>query len=296
MLDQAEALRRMMAGNREDTKDETLNISSNKTKIITVTSGKGGVGKSNFVINLAILLSKKGKKVLVFDADIGMGNDDVLMGVFPKFSVFDILEGKEIEDIIEEGPEGIYLLAGGSGLNRIEDLSEEERNIFLDKIEGLNGFDYILMDTGAGINRSVLAFISCSEDLIILTTPEPTSLTDAYSLVKAAEHFGLKDKANIVVNKVFDLREGELTYNKFKKAVDKFLQFDVFYLGCILDDRKLIESVRSQIPVTINYPNSDASKSIKNICNKILGETENYTAKKYGGAKGLFSKIFEVFS
>lgn len=294
MLDQAEALRRMMAGNIDNSKTSILE--GNKTKIITVTSGKGGVGKSNFVVNLGISLAKRKKKVLIFDADIGMGNDDVLMGVFPRYSIFDVLEGKNIEDIIEQGPEGIYLLAGGSGLNKIEDLSNEERETFLERIESLDGFDYILMDTGAGINRSVLAFMSCSEDLIILTTPEPTALTDAYSLVKAAEHFGLKNKADIVVNKAFDFREGELTFNKFKKAVDKFLSFDVSYLGCILDDRKLVESVRSQTPVVINYPNTDASKSIDNICNKILGETESYGTKKHSVAKGLFSKIFDVFS
>lgn len=288
MLDQAEALRRMVEGKDSGSNDRI----TKKAKIITVTSGKGGVGKSNFVVNLAINLQRKGNRVLIFDADIGMGNDDVLMGIFPKYSVFDVLEGKDIHDIIEEGPEGVCLLAGGSGLNCIEDLSDEGRNKFLQNLEALDEFDYILMDTGAGINRSVLAFISSSEELIIVTTPEPTSLTDAYSLIKAADHFKLKKNANIVVNKAFDLDEGSSTFDKFQKAVNRFLSIDVRYLGCILDDRKLIESVKSQIPVSINYPSSNASKSIGDICNKLLGQKIENNGL---GAKGLFGRIFDIF-
>ena len=205
MLDQAERLRRLV--NNED----SINP-NNKAKIITVTSGKGGVGKSNFVVNLGITLQKKGKRVLIFDADIGMGNDDVLMGIYPRYNIFDLIKGRDLDDILVEGPEGIKLLAGGSGLNQVEDLQSHERDTFLNKLESLDGFDYILMDTGAGINRSVLAFIACSEELIIIITPEPTSLTDAYSLVKATDHFKIKSKAKIVVNKAFTKAEGDTNF------------------------------------------------------------------------------------
>ena len=285
MLDQAESLRRLVTG-------EESGEYKSKAKIITVTSGKGGVGKSNFVVNLAITLQMQGKKVLIFDADIGMGNDDVLMGVYPKYNVFDLIKGRKIEEVLVEGPCGVMLLPGGSGLNQVEDLQQEEREIFLNKLENLEGFDYILMDTGAGVNRSVLAFISCSEELIILTTPEPTSLTDAYSLIKATNHFKIKDKAKVVVNKAFTTEEGERTFNKFKRAVDRFLSIDITYLGCILDDRKLVQSVREQKPFVLLYPNSDASKSLKLIASRILGD------KTLGniGAKGLFKKLLNIFS
>lgn len=293
MLDQAESLRRLV--NRERVEEIKIAPKKRTTKIITVTSGKGGVGKSNFVVNLAITLQKKGNKVLVFDADVGMGNDDVLMGIYPKYTMFDVINGKEIEDIIEQGPAGVMLLAAGSGLNQIEDLQTEERENFLNKLESLEGYDYIIMDTGAGINKSVLAFISCSEELVLLTTPEPTSLTDAYSLIKATSHFKIKDKANVVVNKTFTEEEGIQTFNKLKKAVDKFLDLDVTYLGAISDDRKLVKSVRDQVPFVIAYPNSDAAREIDIIAEKFINGKE-YNAKPSIGAKGVFRKLFGLFS
>ena len=283
MLDQAESLRNLV---KEKTSPRK------KAKIITVTSGKGGVGKSNFVVNLGITLQKQGNKVLIFDADIGMGNDDVLMGVYPKNSFFDILKGKDFSEIIVEGPYGINLLPGGSGLNQIEDLGETERSIFLSKLESLDGYDYILMDTGAGINRSVLAFIASSEELIVLTTPEPTSLTDAYSLIKATSHFKIRSSAKVVINRAFDEKEGEQTYLKFKRAVDRFLKMELSYLGCILEDRKLVKSVREQKPFVLAYPNSDAARCINSIANKIQGNSNESNV----GAQGLFKKLFNIFS
>ncbi|PRR83964.1 MinD/ParA family protein [Clostridium vincentii] len=285
MLDQAERLRRLV-----NDKDE-INP-KNKAKIITVTSGKGGVGKSNFVVNLGITLQKKGKRVLIFDADIGMGNDDVLMGIYPRYNIFDLIRGRDLDEILVQGPEGVMLLAGGSGLNQVEDLQSHERDAFLGKLESLDGFDYILMDTGAGINRSVLAFIACSEELIIIITPEPTSLTDAYSLVKATDHFKIKSKAKIVVNKAFTKAEGNQTFNKFKTAVNRFLTVEVSYLGCILDDRKLVQGVRDQVPFVISYPHSDASKGIEEISKTLLGED----SKMRIGAQGVFKKLFNIFS
>jgi flagellar biosynthesis protein FlhG len=286
MLDQAQSLRNLV---KESQADNVI-----KPKIITVTSGKGGVGKSNFVVNLGITLQKLGKKVMIFDADIGMGNDDVLMGVFPKNTVFDIIfNDKEVEDVIVEGPYGIKLLPGGSGLNKIDELSEAQRSLFLKKLQGIGELDYILMDTGAGINRSVLAFIACCEELVIITTPEPTSLTDAYSLLKATNHFKIKDSAKLVVNKSLSYEEGQQTYNKFNNAVNKFLNMKLQYLGTILEDRKLVQSVREQKPFVISYPNSDASKCVENIAKQIIGEKSNTTSI---GVQGFFKKIFNIFS
>ncbi|MFT8350719.1 MinD/ParA family protein [Clostridium saccharoperbutylacetonicum] len=284
MLDQAETLRRLV--NEEDEK-------SSATKIITVTSGKGGVGKSNFVVNLAITLQNQGKKVLIFDADLGMGNDDVLMGLYPKHNIFDIVfTGLEIKDIIVEGTNGVNLIPAGSALNKAQELTEEERKLFLKKLETLDEYDYILMDTGAGVNKDVLSFIAASEELIILTTPEPTSLTDGYSLIKATDHFKLKTTAKIVVNKAFTKEEGEETYKKFDRAVSKFLKINIEYLGCILEDRKLVQSVRQQKPFVVLYPNCDAANDIHNIAMKLMGQEVN----SLNGAKGLFKRLFNIFS
>ncbi|CDG01285.1 Putative Site-determining protein [Clostridium chauvoei JF4335] len=223
-----------------------------------------------------------------------MGNDDVLMGILPKYSVLDLIRGrKSLEEVIVDGPKGIKLLPGGSGLNNIEDLQAHERNIFLNKIEQLEGFDFILIDTGAGISRSVLAFIACSEELILVTTPEPTSLTDGYSLIKAVDHFKIKTKASIIVNKVLDKEEGQQTFNKFRAAVERFLNIRVSYLGCIYEDRKLLMAVREQVPFMISYPKSDASNCILKITNIILEHDEESIGV---GAKGLFRKLFDIFS
>lgn len=285
MLDQAENLRKLAVG-------EKL-IQEKNTRIITITSGKGGVGKSNFVVNLGINLVKKGKKVLIFDADIGMGNDDVLMGIYPKNNVLDLINGKiSIEEVIIDGPYGIKLLPGGNGLNNIEDIDEVKRKLFLRKIEELEGFDYILIDTGAGISRSVLAFIACCDEVVLITTPEPTSLTDGYSLLKAVDHFKIKNKVNIVVNKVFETEEGEKTFLKFKTAVNKFLTLDIDFLGYIYEDKKLVLSVRKQIPFVIEYPNCEASICIDNISNRILEINDKLNI----GVKGLFKKLFSIFS
>lgn len=286
MLDQAESLRKLI----NDEEHKTQKIS---TKIITVTSGKGGVGKSNFVVNLAIALQNKGKKVLIFDADLGMGNDDVLMGLYPKYNIFDIIyTGMEIKDIIIEGTNGVSLIPAGSALSKVQELQESEKKLFLEKLETLDEFDYILMDTGAGVNKDILSFIAASEDLIIVTTPEPTSLTDGYSLIKATDHYKLKTKAKIIVNKAFTKEEGQETFNKFNRAVSRFLDINIEYLGCILEDKKLVQSVRQQKPFIILYPNCDASIDIENIAMKLMGQE----ISSLNGAKGLFKRLFNIFS
>ena len=288
MLDQAERLRRLANG------EGNIKDSNNKTRIITVTSGKGGVGKSNFVVNISISLVEMGKKVLIFDADIGMGNDDVLMGIYSKYNIMDLVNGKvTIDQVITEGPLGVHLLPGGSGLNNIEDLQENQRTLFLKQIEGIEGYDYIFIDTGAGISKNVLAFISASDEFILVTTPEPTSLTDGYSLLKAVDHFKIKNKANIVVNKVLDEKEGNQTFSKFKTAVNKFLSLDVNYLGIIYEDRKLIMAVREQEPFVLSYPNSEAAKCVRIISEKLVG---NERVEKGSGAQNLFKKLFNIFS
>ncbi len=288
MLDQAASLRKLV-----DDDEKKSSSNPRKSKIITVTSGKGGVGKSNFVVNLGVFLQSKGKKVLIFDADLGMGNDDVLMGLYPKNNIFDIIfTDLTLKDIIIEGSNGVSLIPAGTGLNKIEELTDEQRSTFLDKLEHLNEFDYILMDTGAGVNKDILAFISASEELIIITTPEPTSLTDAYSLIKATDYFKLKSKAKVIVNKAFTTEEGIETYNKFNRAVSKFLQIKVEYLGCIIDDKKIVQSVRQQKPFILLYPNCQASKCIESIGMKLMGQD----ASSSDGAKGLFKRLFNLFS
>jgi flagellar biosynthesis protein FlhG len=290
MLDQAQRLRQMVAKEKSSPKGDN----KVKPKIITISSGKGGVGKSNLVVNLSITLQKMGKKVLIFDADIGMGNDDVLMGVLPKYNIFDIIfNNKRIEDVIITGPYGVKLLPAGTGLSRIEELSEKQRENFMEKLEEIAELDYIIMDTGAGINRTVLAFISCCDEFLILTTPEPTSLIDAYSLLKAVKHFQLKKDVKVIINRAIDDIEVDDTYKKFSSAISNFLQMDVLLLGKISEDRRLVQAVRKQEPFVISYPNCNAAKDIYAIANKLEGIMVD---QKVNGVQGLFRKIFKIFS
>ncbi|MCR3757840.1 MinD/ParA family protein [Clostridium felsineum] len=287
MLDQAERLRNMaLSKNHENIKKKPV--------IITVTSGKGGVGKSNFVVNLSITLQKMNKRVLIFDADVGMGNDDILLGCIAKYSVFDVIyNDMKIEDVMVEGPLGVKLLPGGSGITRFKDLTENQINAFVEKLSSIEDFDYIIMDTGAGVNRSVLGFISCCEELIILTTPEPTSLTDAYSLFKAVVHFNIKSYAKVIINRVVDNKEGIETYKKFESVVNKFLKTNIEFLGSVSEDSRLIRAVRKQIPFVVENPNCDAARDINHIASKLIGTT---TEKDRLGLDGLFKKMFKIFS
>lgn len=285
MMDQAEVLRQLVNRN---------NVEKEKSKIITVTSGKGGVGKSNFIVNLAITLSKEGKKVLLFDADIGMGNDDVLMGIYHKYNIMDVINGEvSIEEGIIEGPNGIHLLPGGTGINNIEDLTEEQREKFINEIDNVDGYDYILIDTGAGINRTVLAFIASSDEAIFILTPEPTSLTDGYSLFKALKHFKIETHVNIVINRALSEEEGRTTFSKFDLATRRFLNRYPTYLGCIYEDKHLTMAVRNQTPVVIKYPKSEAARSIVRVAARVMGKENSI---KGNGAKGLFNKLFDIFS
>jgi flagellar biosynthesis protein FlhG len=285
MLDQAQKLRNLVSS-------ESGPVTT--PRLITVTSGKGGVGKSNFVVNLSIALVNMGKRVLILDADVGMGNDDILMGFCPKYNLYDIIfNNKEIEEVIITAPCGVKLLPAGTGINKLDELTEQQRDYFVSKLSKIQDVDFIIMDTGAGINRSVLGFIACCEELIIVTTPEPTALTDAYSLLKAVKHFRIKSSAQIVVNKSSDTSEGLATFNKFDYAVSKFLKSPLQYLGCISDDKKVITSVKNQEPFLIGFPNCNASKDVKNIASKLVGTV---VEDKSLGIDGLFKKIFNIFS
>ncbi|MEY7998700.1 MinD/ParA family protein [Clostridium sp. Mt-5] len=292
MLDQAEKLRKLALEDKKVKKNAVQYTA--KPRIITVTSGKGGVGKSNFVVNTAIALQRMKKKVLIFDADMGMGNDHVLMGFLPKYSVYDVILGnKDIKEILITGPFGVKLLPGGTGISKIDEITKSQRQDFIKKLSLLEDLDYIILDTGAGINRDVLGFITCCEEVVVITTPEPTSLTDAYSLVKAVSYFKLKDKVKVIMNKVMGMEEGKKTFNKFNNVVNKFLNIDVEYLGSMSEDKRLIQAVREQSPFLISYPNSRISRDINFIANKLIG---NKRVEKGNGIQDLFKKIFDVFS
>ncbi|CAN7521841.1 MinD/ParA family protein [Paenibacillus sp. LjRoot56] len=263
MKDQAEGLRNLVQTQGDK--------GTRTTRIITVTSGKGGVGKSNFTLNFALSLQSLGYKVLVFDADIGLANIDVLMGVSSTYSLYHLLKkDKTIWEIIQKGSNDLEFIAGGSGFNDLLRLTEEELDYFAEQVMQLNGYvDFIIFDTGAGLSKETLKFILAAEEAIVVTTPEPTSITDAYAIIKMVNSMGHDVSFKLVINRVTDAREGKQTADKISLVAKQFLNIHIPTLGFVDDDPVVSKAVKRQIPFSIAFPYSMATKSIKTL-------TDNY--------------------
>lgn len=287
MNDQAQALRNLVQ--HQDAASE-----GRATRIVTVTSGKGGVGKSNFTLNFALSLQKLGKRVLIFDADIGMANIDVLMGRTAPFNLYHLLKRERtIWDIISEGPMGIHFIAGGSGFKDLLDLTNEELDYFGQEISKLHGrYDLILFDTGAGLSKETIKFIVAAQETVVVTTPEPTSITDAYALIKMVKAMNHQIDFKLVVNRASDSREGKQTADKIGLVAKQFLELDIPVLGVVLDDANVTKAVKKQVPFTIAYPNGDASKGIEEIARRFAAVDKTMTETKNNGIKGFLSRMF----
>lgn len=287
MVDQAQSLRELILS-REQTR-------SSSTRIITVTSGKGGVGKSNFTLNFALSLQKQGHQVLIFDADIGLANIDVLMGMTPEYSLYHLLKKeKTIWDIIQTGPYGLQFIAGGSGFADLLRLSESELDYFAEQVAQLNGHvDYILFDTGAGLSKETMKFILAAQETIVVTTPEPTSITDAYAIIKMVHREEPDIPFRLVVNRVTDGKEGKYTAQKITLAARRFLELDIPVLGFVADDSNVSKAVKRQIPVSVAFPQTSASRDIAELANRFAsGAGEGTTAS--AGVKGFLHKMIHL--
>lgn len=289
MYDQAERLRQILQTNDNMLNNISKKKRTNDTRVITVSSGKGGVGKTNFTINLAISLSKLGYNVVVIDADIGLANIDVLLGLLPKDNLSSVLnKNKEILEILTEGPDGIKIIAGGSGLYDVLNVNEDNLNHLINqfiKLEEL--FDFILIDTGAGISEVVMSFVTAADEAILLTTPEPTSLTDVYALIKALRIRGYNCKLKLVVNRVENQKEALEVYEKLYIASKKFLNTNIENLGYIINSKLVVDAVKNQNPFINLYPHSQISKNINNIAIKIIG-SPSYDENKNSSSSFLY--------
>ncbi len=242
-------------------------------RVITVTSGKGGVGKSNISVNLAIQFKKMGKRVVIFDADFGLANVEVIFGVVPKYNLFDMIyNNKEITDIITEGPLGIEFISGGSGVPELLKLDRYQINFMLEKLHDLDRIaDIIIIDTGAGISESVLNFVMSSNEVLLVTTPEPTAITDAYAVLKAIKQREININAiNILVNQVEYQGEGEEVFTKLNKVASRYLRMNLTHIGSLPRDRQLVKSVVEQKPVSILYPNAKITQAIRDLAARLL--------------------------
>lgn len=285
MKDQAYNLRELI-GSFKENKNKIMNINKNtetSARVLAITSGKGGVGKTNFTINLGIALSKLNKRVSIIDADLGLGNVDVILGLIPKFTLANVIRNEmSILDVMVKGPHGINIISGGSGIMDLIDMSKDEIENLISNFYLLNQCsDYILIDTGAGINNSVVSFIEAADEVILVVTPEPTSITDAYALIKNIRRD--KKSVKLLLNRIESSKEGHEVFEKINSATKKFLNFEVEKLGFIYEDPSVRKSVKEQKPFIIKFPNSLASKGIDMVASNLINnqrELKNFSSFK----------------
>jgi flagellar biosynthesis protein FlhG len=240
-------------------------------RVIAITSGKGGVGKTNIATNLAYHLSQMNRKTLVLDADMGLANIDVVLGIAPKYNLYHVLRGeKALCDVIVDGPGGMKILPATSGIQEMADLSRGEKLALLDELDGLGTeLDFMLIDTAAGIAGNVIYFNVAAREIIVVVSPEPTSITDAYALIKILySNYGEK-RFMLLVNMVRNSNEAREVFLKVSNATSHFLNLSIEYLGYVFDDAKVTEAVRRQKALAEIYPDSRASKCLQSIARKL---------------------------
>lgn len=293
MTDQAQTLRNLvMMRERERAALGSGEQPRQGARLITVTSGKGGVGKSNFTLNFALALQSMGKRVLVFDADIGMANIDVLMGMSAKYNLYHLLRReKRIDEIIERGPGSLSLIAGGSGLSDLFSLSQSDLNYFMQQIETVaDGMDFVIFDTGAGLSQENFNFIQSADECIVVTTPEPTSITDAYALIKVVSSRERGTMFKLIVNRASDEKEAAQTADKIRVAAQKFLNVDVPLLGYISDDSHVVQAVKKQVPFSMAFPGCAAAREIQRIAGLYASVPASPEPGALTGIKGFMQK------
>ena len=244
-------------------------------RVLAVSSGKGGVGKTNIVANLAYALSKRGKKVLVVDADLGLNNIDILLGLASKKHIGHVLSGESnVEDIILQGPEGIHVLPAGDGLQELTQLETEKKMVLMDELDRVSrNYDYLIFDTGAGISPNVTFFCSAAHETILVATTEPTSLTDVYALMKVLHNKHSQKHFRLIVNSVVSEREAQGVFRNLTAVTDRFLKgVSVEYLGHIFQDPNVPKAIRQQKAFLEIYPFSKFSGCINELAEKIYKE------------------------
>ncbi|MGN0156444.1 MAG: MinD/ParA family protein [Lachnospiraceae bacterium] len=287
-MDQAEQLRNIIKANNAPSRP--------MARVITVTSGKGGVGKSNTAINLAIWFRKMGQRVIILDADFGLANIEIMFGTVPKHNLCDLIyQGKNIKDIITWGPGDVGFISGGSGIVGLSNLSRDYLVYIIQNLAQLDAIaDVIIIDTGAGISEAVLEFLVASGEILLVTTPEPTSITDSYSLLKALNRhprFSREEsKIKVIANRVEKPEDGQALFNKLNVVVTRYLKLPITYLGAVPKDEKLADAVMQQMPVSLQNPTAKSSRSYEMIAAKLMNRELNRDVKKRGMA-GFFSHL-----
>lgn len=289
-MDQAEGLRNII-------KKYEIESAKRTAQVITVTSGKGGVGKTSVSINLAVQMSRLGRKVIILDADFGLANIEIMLGIRPRYNLSDLMfHGKTMREIITYGPENVGFISGGSGINEMANLTREQVFHLISKMEELDKMaDVIIVDTGAGIGDAVLEFVAASEEVVLVATPEPTSITDAYALLKTLNRSSSfrpgKTDVKMIANQVRDDKDVDELFQKIGLVVNKFLNIEVEYLGGIPYDKNMQTAIMRQEPVSIVAPASQASRSLEQIARRLENVEGN---ERKPGIVQLFSSVIKM--
>jgi flagellar biosynthesis protein FlhG len=288
-LDQAENLRLRVAGNKGVASVEPL-------RVMAVTSGKGGVGKTMLTANLAVLAAKRGKRVLVIDADLGLANVEIVFGVKAKRHMGDLL-GPEvsIDDVLVEVRPGIHILPAASGIQQLTSLGEEDKLRLFAILDGLSDrFDLVLIDSGAGIGDNVVFFVGVAQEIVLVVTPEPTSLVDAYAAVKVlSQQAGLKD-FGVVVNSVVDEMAARDVFQKLVTLADRFLSVRIRHLGYITRDENVHRAVMAQKPITDIFAQAPAARALAVVADRLFGMAAPPAVD--GGMKLMWHRLFREAS
>ncbi|SJZ38020.1 P-loop NTPase [Selenihalanaerobacter shriftii] len=263
----------------------------NMAKVIAVTSGKGGVGKSTFVSNLAVALAQNDKRVSVIDADLGTANLDILLNINAEYNLGDVIDGrKALIEVVEEGPEGVVLVPGGSGFQALTKLEEVQFSKLISSFNQLDEYsDLILIDTAAGVSENVTNFLLAADETIVVTTPEPHCIIDAYSIIKVASNLEKDIKIKLVVNKADDKEEATKVANKMKQVVKEYIGLDIDFIGYIAMDLNVLKAIKKKELLLLSHPRSKASKGIKDIVSNHFLEEE--ASEEVKGIKGFINKF-----
>jgi flagellar biosynthesis protein FlhG len=296
MEDQAEKLREIMRRKKNapggKTVERPIEKTGEKSRIITVTSGKGGVGKTNLSVNMALAFARLGKKVVVMDADLGLANVNVMLNMVPKYNLYHVIKKqKSIREILVETEYGISIVAGASGFSQIANMSEEDRRDFINDLDTLSNADIIIIDTSAGVSSNVLDFIVAADDAVIITTPEPTAITDAYGIIKiiATEYDTLNMSLKLVVNRAKGVADAKNVADRMINIAGQFLNLKVDYLGFIYDDMAVQQAVLRQRPFMVVDPKCKASLCIQHIVERM----DRSKPKETTGFNRMLHKIFK---
>ncbi len=277
MSDQAEQLRNEVLTRDLNEQSRDKCSSNDSCKVITISSGKGGVGKTSITLNLGLALTRMGCRVIIIDADLGLANIDIMINALPQYTLADLFNGqKNIRDIIVTGPQDIKIVPGGSGLFDLANLDRSRRQILIDQLADLEKEgDYILIDTAAGISKNVTSFIKAADDCILVTTPEPTALTDAYGMLKVMAENSLKESCYVVVNLTKNISQGNKSYSSLKRVAERYLPgIGLHYLGDVRFDPVVSTAVHSFMPFMLSRPRSSAALAVNRIAWRIVGRQD----------------------